>query len=188
MADHEPEQHFNIIDDSEVLCNDDWYARRAILAANSQQIDNVDIRALVLNCLCCERRTNCLLFSVSLDLAIRIVTEYELYFTFYTSIYWIVCYRCRSRIIGLSKQQRKDFLREQVRACVVKTNPSGILTMKYVVRSQIGSIACCEKAFYIVWGIKWHMMKTLRQVNHTSLIVNFNVLFKLTLFMIIRRK
>jgi hypothetical protein len=68
-------------------------------------------------------------------------------------------------VIGLSKGERREVMRELVKACVVKINPSGILTMKYMLKAPQGEIVVCEKAFYTVYGIASHMMKTLRDVR-----------------------
>jgi hypothetical protein len=65
----------------------------------------------------------------------------------------------------MTKPERRIAMREIVKECVKKTNTSGILTMRYSMKSGAGEIKCCERAFYMCYGITGHMMKTLRDVS-----------------------
>ena len=64
-----------VIREDEEVTGEDRVARRALNHAENQTEANVDVRAVVLGCQCCKKRTNCLLYTHSLDLATSIVKE-----------------------------------------------------------------------------------------------------------------
>jgi hypothetical protein len=75
MEERDLTTYFSIIDEGGDV-EKDMDARRAINASNNQVNPIVDVKTLVLGMNCGCKRTNCLLFSPSLDQAVMIVTEY----------------------------------------------------------------------------------------------------------------
>jgi hypothetical protein len=71
----------------------------------------------------------------------------------------------------MAKEEFRVTIREIVKDCILKINASGIYTMKYALKCPLGEIKCCERAFYLSYGVTWHMMKTLRKVSSASLCI-----------------
>jgi hypothetical protein len=65
---------FKIIDENEHV-QEVIHQKGAVQSAHNQQEDGINLYALVVSCMCCTKRTNCLIWKHSPQDATAIVTE-----------------------------------------------------------------------------------------------------------------